>query len=61
LAAFNPALFVSGGRYLPFVSVASGSTDVPFLNVPTYTNSPFSSQSGNATGYALDSLQIEFI
>lgn len=50
--------FVANDNYLPFVSVAAGSTTLPFAAAPTHTQSPFSSQFANVSTFGLDSLQL---
>lgn len=58
---FNLKDFAVNGNYLPFVSVAAGSTQNPFATTPTFTSSPFNSQRANTSTFAIDSLQIDFI
>lgn len=53
--------WVANQAWLPFVSVASGSTSNPFAVSPSTMISPFYNQIGNAMTFALDSLQIDFI
>jgi hypothetical protein len=54
-------LWVFNGSNLPFVSVASGSTAFPFNASPAFQQSPFSTQATNIMGYAIDSIQIDYI
>lgn len=59
---FQPANYpVNGTNILPFVSVASGNTTLPFAVNPSNQQTPFNTQIGNATTFAIDSLQIDFI
>lgn len=59
---FQPATFpVNGPNVLPFVSVANGNTTVPFAVNPSNQQSPFTTQAVNASTFAIDSLQIDFI
>jgi len=58
---FGPQSFSAANLYLPFVSVANGSTTLPFVTTPTYTSTPFSTQYASVSTYALDSLIIDFI
>lgn len=60
-SCFNPAGFVNNSNYLPFVSVASGSTSNPFAAVPAYSNTAFNSQALNTETFGLDALQMNFI
>lgn len=53
--------FTVNGAYLPFISIASGSTITPFVTTPTTSASPFYSQVNSAITYAVDSLSISFI
>lgn len=55
---FVPAIYAANGKYLPFVSVAAGSTLNPFVTTPSFTASPFISQAGNTSTYGLDSCLI---
>lgn len=58
---FNSSAFIANQNYLPFVSVASGSTEFPFNVGPAFTATAFNTQAANASTFAIDSLQIDFI
>lgn len=60
-SAFAIPTFTANSNYLPFVSVAASSTTNPFLTVPAFSTSPFSGQVQNQTGFAIDSLQLDFV
>lgn len=59
--AYNNASWVANQGFLPFVSVSSGSTTLPFAVAPFNMQSPFANQRVNATTFAIDSVQIDFI
>lgn len=59
--AFYSNLFVANGPYLPFISVSTASSTVPFAVAPAFTGSPFNSQFNNTSTYAIDSVQIDFL
>lgn len=54
--------FVANSDYLPFVQVASGSTVVPYANVPSYASAgPFENQFANVVTYAPDFLYVDYV
>lgn len=58
--AFVAPTFTVNGTYLPFASVAVGTTSNPFVSTPTaYT--AFNSQNGSVSTFAIDSVQIDFV
>lgn len=61
ISAFLSPTFGVNSFFLPFVSVVNGSTTNPFVTAPSYTASPFTTQYVNASTFAVDSLQLDFI
>lgn len=59
--AYSNATWGVNQNWLPFVSVANGSSTLPFAVAPYSLQSPFYNQRVNATTFAIDSLQIDFI
>lgn len=59
--AYNNASWANNQNWLPFVSVSNGSSTLPFAVAPHSMQSPFANQKVNATTFAIDSVQIDFI
>lgn len=59
--AYNNPVWAVNQTWLPFVSVSNGSSTLPFAVAPHNMQSPFYNQRVNATTFAIDSLQIDFI
>lgn len=59
--AFYTPTIVANSAYIPFASVALGSSTNPFVAIPTATFAPFFSQASSVITYAIDSVQIDFI
>jgi len=59
-ATFNANGGVNGTN-LPFASVSSGSSTLPFAVYPSAIYSPFVTQAANITTFGIDSIQIDFL
>jgi len=54
--------YVANGTYLPFCSVASGSSQFPYAAIPNYgAAGPFSAQQANIITYNTDAITLDFI
>jgi hypothetical protein len=60
LYSLTDAIFVTNGTFLPFASVAVGSTTTPYVASPA-AYSPFATQRANIMTFAVDSVQVDFI
>jgi hypothetical protein len=57
-------VFAVNSNFIPFCSIATGSTTNPFAAAPLYSNTnngPFQSQLGSIVNFAVDGLMIDYI
>lgn len=53
--------YAVNGSYLPFCTIAAGSSTLPYLAVPNYAPAgPFVGQYGSISTYAVDLCSIDF-
>lgn len=54
--------YAANNNFLPFITVANGSTDNPYAAIPTYAPvGPFNTQQGNAITFQVDACTIDYM